>query len=550
MSLQPCLLYLVPEETARIARAAFPRGNVYLQMYDILGTIFRDHDFAALFSSTGQPAASPVRVALATILQFAEGLSDRQAADAVRSRIDWKYLLCLELTDPGFDHTVLSEFRTRLLEGEAEQLLFDTLLTQFRELGLLKPRGKQRTDSTHVLAAIRALNRLECVGETMRHALNTLAVAAPPWLRMHSQPEWVDRYGPRVDDYRLPESQADRQAYAELMGADGARLLWAINAPTAPPWLRELPAVQTLRQVWIQNYTWNNGRLSWRDANNIPPAELFINSPYDIEAQYAKKRSTSWVGYKVHLTETCDDDRPHLITHIETTTAPVADGAVVGCIHETLKEKDLLPGIHFVDMGYVDAELLASSQQEYGVTLFGPARGDIHEQARAGAGFDAQQFTIDWEAEQATCPAGRRSVSWTPAVDNRDNDVIKIKFATTDCRLCTHQADCTHSTPPRRTLTIRPRDQYAALQAARARQATEEFKEQYAARSGSEGTLSHGIRTFELRRSRYIGLARTHLQHVLTATAMNFVRVSLWFAETPRANTRQSAFVRLYQHAA
>src|SRR5437868_11940088 len=166
MSLQPQLYYLLLEETARVARAAFPHGNVYMQMYDTIGSIFCDRDFAALFSATGQPAESPVRVALATILQFAEGLSDRQAADAVRSRIDWKYLLCLELTDSGFDHTVLSEFRSRLRDGEAELLLFDTLLTQFREFGLVGPGGKQRTDSTHLLAAIRALNRLECVGET------------------------------------------------------------------------------------------------------------------------------------------------------------------------------------------------------------------------------------------------------------------------------------------------------------------------------------------------------------------------------------------------
>jgi len=491
-----------------------------------------------------------VRVALATILQFAEGLSDRQAADAVRSRIDWKYLLCLELTDSGFDHTVLSEFRSRLLEGEAETLLFDTLLTQFRELGLLKPRGKQRTDSTHVLAAIRALNRLECVGETMRHALNVLAVAAPAWLLAYSHPEWVERYGPRVDDYRLPESQADRQAYAELIGTDGNGLLTALYATTAPAWLRELPAVQTLRQVWLQNYTWLDGKFTWRDTNNIPPAEQFISSPYDGDAHYAKKRSTSWVGYKVHLTETCDDDSPHLITHIETTSGPVADGSVVGCIHETLKEKNLLPYTHFVDMGYVDAELLANSQQEYGVDLFGLARGDVHEQARADEGFAAQQFTIDWAAEQAICPAGHRSVSWTPAVDKRVNDVIKIKFATTECSVCPQQPKCTQSTPPRRTLTIRPKDQYEALQVARARQVSAEFKEEYATRAGIEATISQGIRVFEMRRSRYIGLEKTHLQHVLTAAAMNMARVSAWLVETPRAKTRQSAFERLYQMAA
>lgn len=550
MALKPQVVYLVPEETARVARAIFPKGHPYMRMYDTLGTIFQDRDFSALFPHDGQPAEAPVRLALATILQFAEGLSDRQAADAVRSRIDWKYLLCLDLTDPGFDHTVLSEFRSRLLEHDAESLLFDTLLTQFRELGLLKRRGKQRTGSTHVLAAVRALNRLECVGETMRHALNALAVAAPAWLLAHSHPEWVDRYGPRMDDYRLPESQADRQAYAELIGVDGRTLLTAITAQSAPTWLREVPAIHILRLVWVQNYTWSDGRLAWRDANNIPPAELFISSPYDADAHYARKRSTSWVGYKVHLTETCDDDSPHLITHVETTTGPVADGSVIGCIHETLKEKDLLPSMHFVDMGYVDAELLANSQQEYGVDLFGPARGDIHEQARAGEGFAAQQFVIDWEAKHATCPAGRHSVSWTPAVDNRDNDVIKLKFAKRDCGGCPHQASCTTSTPPRRTLTIRPRDQYLALQAARARQGTEAFKEAYATRSGIEGTLSQGIRGFEMRRSRYFGQAKTHLQNVLTATAMNVVRASMWLAETPRARTRQSAFVRLYTTAA
>jgi len=261
MSFRSQLVYLVPEETARVARAAFPHGNVSMQMYDTLGTIFRDRDFVALFSTTGQPAESPVRVALAPILQFAEGLSDRQAADAVRSRIDWKYLLCLELTDPGFDHTVLSEFRSRLLAGEVELLLFDMLLSQFRELGLLKPHGRQRTDSTHVLAAIRALNRLECVGETMRHALNTLAVAAPAWLVAQSYAEWVGRYGPRLEDYRLPEHQADCDTYAEIIGADGLLLLRAIYAPTALIWLRELRAVQTLRQVWVQNYTWVDQRL-------------------------------------------------------------------------------------------------------------------------------------------------------------------------------------------------------------------------------------------------------------------------------------------------
>jgi transposase len=186
MSLQPQGVSPVPEETARVARAAFPKGNVYMQMRDALGTMYEDKAFAHLFPNNGQPAEAPWRLALITVMQFAEGLSDRQAADAVRSRLDWKYALSLELTDAGFDHTVLSEFRSRLVTGQAEQILLDAMLALFKERGWLKARGKQRTDSTHVLAKIRALNRLLCVGETLRYALNCLAIVAPDWLREHS----------------------------------------------------------------------------------------------------------------------------------------------------------------------------------------------------------------------------------------------------------------------------------------------------------------------------------------------------------------------------
>jgi transposase len=179
MSLQPQEVPPVPDETRRIARAAFPKGNVYIRMRDALGAIYQDQLFAPLFPARGQPAAAPWRLALTTILQFAEGLSDRQAVDAVRSRIDWKYALSLELTDPGFDFSVLSEFRARLIAGSLEHQLLEVMLTHFKARGWLRARGQQRTDSTHVLAAIRTLNRLESVGETLRAALNSLAVVAP-----------------------------------------------------------------------------------------------------------------------------------------------------------------------------------------------------------------------------------------------------------------------------------------------------------------------------------------------------------------------------------
>jgi transposase len=296
MSLHPQQPPPVPPETARVAQAAFPHGNPYMRVADALGPIYDDTDFSLLFAPQDPPAAAPWRLALVTVLQFAEGLSDRQAADAVRGRLDWKYVLRLDLTDPGFDHTVLSEFRTRLLTDGAEHLLFDLLLTALRSHGVLKARGRQRTDSTHVLAMIRGLTRLECVGETLRHALNSLALVAPDWLRAHSSPAWVERYAGRLEDAHLPSSEDKRQQWALTVGADGVALLTAIDTDPDSPWLSMVPAVVTLRQVWIQNYQRTADTLSWRSNDNIPPSALYISSPYDVQAHYAKKRTTSWVG--------------------------------------------------------------------------------------------------------------------------------------------------------------------------------------------------------------------------------------------------------------
>lgn len=549
MSLNTPLFSVIPADTERVAKAAFPKGNRYLLLRDALGPLFTSTDFQHLFSTEGRPAEDPARLALITVLQFAERLSDEQAANAVRSRIDWKYLLALPLDDAGFDASVLSEFRTRLIHGNAEHLLFETLLTTSREYGLLRARGRQRSDSTHVLAAVRALNRLECVGATLRHALNSLAVVVPQWLLAHSHPDWVERYGPRFLDDRLPESQADREALATVIGADGQALLTAIDADDTPAWLCDVPAVQTLRQVWIQNYTWAmHGTLRWRTSDGIPPARQFIGSPYDLDARYSQKRTTSWVGYKVHLSESCDADLPHLITNVETTVATTADDAVTPTIHAALEQRDLLPTVHLVDTGFIDAELLVESERQYQVDLLGPVRGDYHRQAREGQGFAAQDFTIDWEAQQATCPAGRPSLSWTPAVDKRTNRVIKIKFSMRDCQPCIHRRQCTDA--KRRTITVRPKEQDLALRANRVRQVTPEFRAAYAKRAGVEGTISHGVRSHGLRRARYVGLEKTRLQHLATAAAINLLRVSDWLDERPRATTRQSRFERLYRMAA
>jgi transposase len=282
----------------------------------------------------------------------------------------------------------------------------------------------------------------------------------------------------------------------------------------------------------------------WRtDKEGIPPAGLLISSPYDVEARYAKTHTTSWVGYNVHVTETCEDDAPHILTHVETTAGPVSDGVATPHIHQALERQGLLPTMPIVDTGDLDAERLVRSQREYRVDRLGPMRTDGQWQAQAAQGLDASPFQIDGEQPRATCPGGYTSISWTPAVDDRTNEVVKIKFSMKDCQPCASRVHCTRA--KRRTITVRRQDHHMALQAARARETSTAYTTEYARRAGIEGTLSQGLRAYGLRHARYIGEAKTPLQHVLTAAAINFVRIGNWLMKKPLAKTRTSAFQKL-----
>jgi transposase len=548
MSLRPEPIGPIPDETSRVARAAFPTGNPHMRMRDELQALVEDHELAHLFPKRGQPAERPWRLALVTIFQFVEDLSDRQAADALRARIDWKYALGLELENPGFDHTVLSEFRGRLVQSGAERLLLDVLLKRFRQRGLLKPKGRQRTDSSHVLAAVRALNRVELVRETLRHTLEVLAITVPDWLQRRAQTEWVERYAGRSDEWRLPKGKQEQDELVNAIGNDGQMLLAAVCAANAPEWLKSVPAVEVLRRVWVQNYVPTETGVRWRTSEDgLPKASQFVSSPLDLDAHLGKKHTTCWVGYKVHLTETCEEDLPNLITHVETTAAPTADGDVTPRVHCALKAQDLLPRVHIVDTGFLDAELLVTSRQEFGVELLGPTRRDPRWQSRDAQGFGIENFKVDWERRHAICPAGHVSSEWSPRIDVRGNDSVYIRFRPADCGPCPSRSQCTRSKAkyPRRSIAVRPQDQYEALQQRRALERTRQYAHEYAKRAGIEGTISQGVRRCGLRRSRYRGLSRTHLGHVLTAAALNFVRVADWLAGQPRAQTKPSHFATL-----
>ena len=539
---------VVPEETRRVAQAAFRKGTLCMRIADALGPVYQDSQFSSLFPRRGQPAAAPGRLALAVVLQFVENLSDREAADAVRGRIDWKYALGLALTDPGFDHTVLSEFRTRLVEGGAELLLLDTLLQRLQEQGLIKTRGRQRTDSTHVLAAVRGLNRLERVGETLRAALNEVATVAPEWLQAVAPPHWYERYGRRIENYRLPKTEAARLALAAEIGADGQQLLGMLNAATEQPELAQMPAVRVLRQVWAAQYVAEDGkRLRLGGAAELPPSAEQVSSPDDPEARYSNKRDMSWVGYKAQLTETCDPtcERPHVITNVETTPATTPDDNMVAVIHASLERRGLLPGEHLVDKGYTDSHVLVDSQQRYDVTIIGPVADDPSWQARLDDGLTKAAFGVDWERKVVTCPAGKQSISWLPNTWPKNGMVFEARFATQDCFPCPLRPRCTRGKREPRIIGLQAREHFEALQGARRQQKTEAFRASYAARAGIEGTHAQAISRCGLRRCRYIGLAKTRLQHALTAAAVNLVRVAEWCAGTPVAKTRCSRFAAL-----
>lgn len=547
MSLKPSVIEAVPPETARVAQAAFPKGNLYISIRNELGTLFKDTDFTSLYPRRGQPALAPWRLALITIMQFLENLSDRQTADAVRSRIDWKYALSLELTDSGFDYSVLSGFRERLIDNEQQTLLFERVIELLRQKKLLKERGKQRTDSTHVLATIRVMNRLELVAETIRAALNELATTAPDWLYSIALTKWFERYSIRIEDTRLPRTEKARQDFAVQVGEDGYWLLNLIKEQK--PDLLNLEKVEILKNVWERHYTQDEKKseVYWRKNAELPRAATAIESPYDIEARHSSKRDLTWTGYKVHFTETCDQVLPRLITNVHTTVATTQDVSCTTDIHESLKQRNLLPQRHFVDTGYVDAELLIESQQIYGVELFGPTRLNPSWQSRTG-GYDITQFVIDWDHKTVTCPENKSSVYWHEyqTKEPYSRSMVKVRFKVKDCQNCLNRTKCVKTkSGAARQLGLPTRPMYEALAATRQMLSTENGQREYQNRAGIEGTLSQSVRRGSLRQSRYSGLQKTHFQEVVTATGINLLRTINFLNDEPIAKTRVSRFAKL-----
>lgn len=257
-----------------------------------------------------------------------------------------------------------------------------------------------------------------------------------------------------------------------------------------------------------------------------------------------RKGARSGLGTKCILPRPASDVAPQLITSVQTTPAPLSDEGVVSTIHAELAKKELLPAQHLVDSGYVTIANLVQSQSGYGVDLLGPTLKTHWYQAETG--YDLTHFSIDWEAETVTCPQGQSSSSWTP-VQDAGKSLIKVKFSISDCKVCPSRTLCTGTT--RRSMTLHPKEQMQALFAARKREHTDAFKEMYHHRAGIEGTHSQGVRTMGLRRSRYIGLRKTHLAHLAIAAAMNIVQLTHWLRGEAPEQTRVSPFKLVMKQA-
>ena len=580
MCVQPALWPEPDPQIAAAIAAKYPGRRprpLAVQVRDRLGQWLQDEEFAAAFGIRGRPGWSPSRLALVTVLQRAENLTDRPAAEAVRTRIDWQYLLGLPLDDPGFDHTVLAEFRGRVAEGGLELVALDALLARLAAGGLVKAGGKQRTDSTHVVAAVAALNRLELAGESVRAALEALTAACPDWVAQRiCVPDFARRYGTPMTSWRPPQSEARREELAIAYARDGYALLEAVYDSSSPGWLRELPATDVLRRVLLQNYTRAiadgkeviKRREKEPEGDGLPPGHARIASPYDTDARWGVKREEFWLGYKLHVTETCDDapactcrpaaagipDRghdkgcahltaPNLVTHVATTDATVTDNQMTSVTHQDLTARNLAPGQHYLDSGYLSAALVVSALTTWGIALIGPLLADTSAQARAGAGYARADFTADYDAQTVTCPQGKTSASWSPCTQH-GKDAIVATFSARDCGPCPARPQCTTNSKHQRQLTLPPRGLAEAQAAARAAEKTTGFQAGYARRAGVEGTM-HQATSHGARRARYRGLPKTRLDHVYMACALNLLRLEAYWTGTPLDRRRTSHLARL-----
>lgn len=528
MSLQCKLSREVPPDTAKLGQTLYPPESLHRQIGDRLQELLPgEEEFGFLYAKTGRNAISPLMLSLVLIFQFLERVPDRQAAEMVVSRIDWKYACHLPLTYKGFDFTDLHAFRERLKAHGQERLVFEGLLERLKGLGLVRARGRVRTDSTHVVAVVADLSQLELVQESIRVALLAAVGAGGDWADGALPPSFQEQYQERQSLYGL--SQAQVRQGLEKGGKDGFWLLEQLDqAPVGA--VRQLREVKVLRQVLGQQYPEGPeaGPVSKR-----PASKEVIASPHDSEARRGSKRGHHWTGYKAQISETCEEDLPRLIVDLEVTGALDNDAPQLPLIQERLGQREVMPAEHLVDRGYMSGANIARSHDQ-GIELVAGALQDTG----GPEGFRQADFDIDEEGHQATCRAGHSSSFWSESLTEGGLIEVKLRFGAHFCRECGFFGRCTTS-PQGRSLTLHPYRHL--LQGHREQAASDQYRDRLKLRVGVESTISEATRGHGLRQARYRGRQGAQLQASFTAAAIDLKRVARWWAHQARQAKDQTA---------
>ena len=466
----------------------------------------------------GRPPIDPVLLCGVTLLQFMEKVADRRASEQVVYHLGWKYALDLELDDDGFHSTVLVYFRDRLEEKKAERLIFDGVVDLLIELGLVKRKGKQRLDSTHIVGYVKAMSWMECALETLRLALEDLEHE----VGNKERPEFWSRlwefYVEGNLDWRLSKiEQANRHRQC---GRDMRDLLEWIGPEN--PKLAEREAMKLLRRVFTEQFEVVEGKLEL--ITQRPPRA--VHNPHDPDAHYADKNTKQWIGYKVHVTETVDPQEPikkkgepaeHFITEMFTTEA--AQDEMAG-LTEVLKREqehhEIIPEAMYTDAGYVTEHTLTQAEQN-GIKLLGPTRPDPHK-----GPYNSDAFQVDVDKRQAVCPQGNLSSQCSRIKDNyQGTEYYRIEWAS-QCDRCPVQKQCTHSKSGRRTLVVGLRHDLVEQRRREMKQSG--FSKSMHPRNGIEGTHSELVRGHGMRQTKYRGLNRVGLSHYFMGAACNVKR--------------------------
>lgn len=509
--------------------AARQKKNRIIAASDLLDEhSFEWEAFAELYSSLGQPSVPLRALLIVTILQHAYGFSDREAVDQLNSRLDWKYAARMGINDQAFDHSVLSEFRKRLLEKGLQDRLFNQILDVAERAGLLKAE-KQRTDSTRIVANVRELNRVDRIREAFRAALNEALDEHAPAFASECDPHWLANYDRKPYGFKLPKAAKERDKIIHQLGLDvSAFLKWSKQF--------SLSESEVLEEIFKQQMILVGGKWRLKDDDESETNGERIATPHDPDARFGRKGEEGWLGYRTHFTETFTPSAPRLITNVLTVQAHVDDSETLAEIHEQLMKRRVAPLEHLVDAGYSNIEAIDWSEGMLGIRVIAPIKPDTGWQARENKGFAQDNFKIDFQRKVATCPAGARNTSWSV---RKEDKAISIRFKASVCKACPFSEDCTKGTQGR-TLYVKEESLFRRLKQKREEQSHKEFAELYKARSGVEGTHSQAVRGAGFRVTPYAGLAKTALKAICVGAGLNLMRAASWLLGDKPAQTRLS----------